>query len=496
MPLLVFFALCGALVGWLVGGVTPAGLRGLELHDQPWRLARKPDHVLEVTPAQWLLLPYLVGDFDLQMDVELGPDTHLDLLVRQVEPRYVDKVREPFAGRWSALRLSTAGEGAPWRSRDEAFAQMDAPGVGVAPGLMSTVWVRGRGAIVTANVAGKDVGSHACVDRYGMAALVARGGKAAVHRLEILPVAGVPTWWWSRGLWAAFGALGASAIALAARARGEGPAWFVASAVSMTLLAWLVARSADLALAFPSRTAMAMLLAGCLFVAVARLLRFVPFVLAVAAAGWLLTAGAKGLRHDDAAIERLFGADAGNEISESYAQLVRGPQGLHDLDEAGTRVFLLGGQLLYDRGMPEEHLELRLARDLSARSKQSVATPCAPTVDGWTGQQWRLFTRCYAGFRPRIVVLGVPRDEMALDPATGAPRSTPADAQRVIGEAKAWCAANASRLLVFADANLPADLLAAVKAAAGDDVFVARDGAAATDVARQLTERLLPLLQQ
>jgi hypothetical protein len=470
-------------------------LRGLELHDQPWRLARKADQALEVTPAQWLLLPNLFGDFDLQMDVELAPDTHLDLLVRQVEPRYIDKVREPFAGRWSSLRLSTAGEGAPWRARDEAFARLDAPGVGVAPGLMATVWVRARGAVVTANVAGKDVGSHACVDRYGMSALVARGGKAVVQRLEILPVPGAPLWWWSRSVWAAFGGLAAFAIALAARARGEGPAWFVGSAVAMTLLAWLVARSADLALAFPSRLSLAMLLGGCLLVAVARLLRMLPFVLAVAAAAWLLAAGAKGLRHDDAAAEALFGADAGNEISEAYAQLVRGPRGLHDLDEPGARVFLLGGQLLFDRGMPYEHMELLLARDLSARTRHAVVTPCLPTVDGWTGQQWRLFTKCFTSYRPRIVVLGVPRDEMAIDPSTGAPRSTPADAQRVVADAKAWCAANASRLLVFADANLPADLLAAVKAAAGDDLVVARDGASAEDIARQLAERLAPWLQ-
>lgn len=497
LPLLLFFALCGAFAGWLVGGATPAGARDVELHEQPWRLGRKVDDPLEVAPGRWTLLPYLFGDFDLQMDVELAADTHLDLLVRQVEPRFVDKVCEPFAGRWSTLRLSTDGDGQAWRARDEALAQIERPGVGLAPGLLATVWVRARGAIVTANVAGKDVGAHACVDRYGMAALVARGGNAVVRRLEILPVPGASTWWWARGTWAVFGGLGALALALVARARGASASWYVTSAVPVVLLAWQVARRADLELGFPPRSALALALVGCLLAALALLARRVSVasVLIVVAAGLALTEGAgrMGQRHDG--VEALFGVDAGNQISEAYAQLVRGPKGLLGVDGKGPRVFLLGGQLLYDRGAPTEHLELLLARDLTARLQKPILTPCMPTVDGWTGQQWRLFQRCFTGHRPQVVVLGVPRDEMARDPATGVARSTPADVQRVIADAKGWCEQNGSRLLVFADANLPAELLDAVKAAARDDVVMARDGASPADLARQLAERLAPWLQ-
>jgi hypothetical protein len=84
---------------------------------------------------------------------------------------------------------------------------------------------------------------------------------------------------------------------------------------------------------------------------------------------------------------------------------------------------------------------------------------------------------------------------MAIEPATGLPRSEPAAVQRAIADARAWCAANDCRLLVYADAGLPANLLAAVKAAARDDVLVARDGASAADLARQLAERLGPWLK-
>lgn len=501
LPLLVWFVLAGALAGWFVGGIVPVGLRDLALHAEPWRLGRKADDPLTVAPSRWTFLPYLFGDFDLQMDVELAADTHLDLLVRQVEPRLVGSYMEPFAGRWSALRLSSQGEGPPWRGRDDAFARIEQPGAGVAAGLPATVWVRARGAHVTANVAGKDLGAHVCVDRYGMAALVARGGVAVVKRLEITPVAGAPAWWWARGVWSAFGALGAFAIAAFARARGRNAAWFVATAVPIALLAWLLSRRADLELAYPSRMALALALGGCLLLGVARTCRGVVGNVLVAALAALALFVADGrLRHDHAAIEALFGVDAGNQISEAYAQLVRGPQGLHDLDEPAPRVVLLGGQLLYDRGLPQQHLEVLLRREVAVQpswaGKPMPTILSLPTVDGWTGQQWRLFAQCFTGFRPQALVLGVPRDEMARDEATGRARSTPADVQRVIGEARAWCAANACRLLVFADAPLPADLLAAVQAAAGDDLVVARDGGGPLDLARPLGERLAERLSR
>lgn len=494
--LLLPFVLAGALAGWLVGGVVPAGLRDLALHAEPWRLARKADEALEVSPARWTFLPYLFGDFDLQMDVELAADTHLDLLVRQVEPRYVDQYMEPFAGRWSTLRLSTRGDGPAWRARDDAFARIEEPGVGLAPGLVATVWVRARGSEVTANVAGKEVGGHRCADRYGMAALVARGGVAVVRRLEILPVPGPSPWWWTRSAWTAFGALGAAVVAAVARARGCGVAWFLTAAVPMALVAWLVVRGADLELAYPARRSLALALGGCLAVGALRLLRGLPLVVGAAAAALALVAAARAWQHEHAAVDALFGPDAGNQISEAYAQIARGPAGLRNVDEPAPRVFLLGGQLLYDRGLPEEHLEPLLRRELYNRTEVMPTVVALPTMDGWAVQQWRLFARCYAGHKPQVLVLGVPRDEMARDAATGAARSEPPAVQRAIADARAWCAANGCRLLVYADANLPGNLLDAVKAAAGSDLVVGRDGAAPVDVARLLAERIEPWLKK
>jgi hypothetical protein len=50
--------------------------------------------------------------------------------------------------------------------------------------------------------------------------------------------------------------------------------------------------------------------------------------------------------------------------------------------------------------------------------------------------------------------------------------------------------------LVYADANLPGNLLDAVKAAAAADLVVGRDGAAAVDIARLLGERIEPWLKK
>ena len=497
VPLLLLlpFVLAGALAGWFVGGVVPVGLGDLALHAEPWRMSRKVDEPLEVAPGRWTFLPYLFGDFDLQMDVELAADTHLDLLVRQVEPRFVDKHMEPFAGRWSALRLSTAGDGPAWRTRDEAFVRLDEPGAGLGPGLVATVWLRARGAEVAANVAGKTIPAHRCADRYGMAALVARGGVAVVRRLEIVPVPGPSPRWWARGTWTALGALGAALVAGAARARGCGVAWFVTAAAPMALVGWLATRSADLELAYPARHTLALALGGCLALGALRLLRGWPIALGAALAALALVVAARGWRHEHAAVDALFGVDAGNQISEAYAQLVRGPAGLRGPGEPAPRVFLLGGQLLYDRGLPEEHAELLVRRHLANTAGRTPSVLTLPTVDGWSVQQWRLFARCFAGHKPQVLVFGVSRDEMAIEPATGLPRSEPAAVQRAIADARAWCAANDCRLLVYADAGLPANLLAAVKAAARDDVLVARDGASAADLARQLAERLGPWLK-
>ena len=115
---LSFFLACGAIAGALAAGLVPAGLTELasrQLEKNQFRLTRPSDNLVEVTEGKWFLLPFLFGDFDLQMDVEVSEGTELDLLLRQVEPRLVDGHMTPFAGRFSVLRLSTEGDGEQWR---------------------------------------------------------------------------------------------------------------------------------------------------------------------------------------------------------------------------------------------------------------------------------------------------------------------------------------------------------------------------------------------
>lgn len=493
-PALWFFVLCGGIAGWLIAGVVPAGLRQPHLHTQDFRLARKADQPVEVTEARWMFLPFLFGDFDLQMDVELAEGTDLDVLVRQVEPRLVDDHLLPFAGRFAVLRLTTGAEGPGWRTREEALFGPRHGGVGLAPGYPATVWIEGRGRHLTANAAGKSQGSHLATDEYGMFTLVARGGKAVLHSLTITPRTQARAWLWSRWTWVGLGAGAAFGIALLARRR-QAP-WFVTSGLPLLLLPWLIVRRADLDLAWPPPQAMACLLAGCLLVPLARLGNRIVLLLLVVAAAALLVEADRHLRLDSRAVDEVFGPDAGAQLSEAHAQMVRGPGGLHDVGQPGKRVFLLGGQLLYDRGQPAEHLELLVGRELRAATRQTIVVPCLPTIDGHTAQQWRLFETCFTGYHPAVLVLGIPRDEMAIDGATGAPRSSPGQVRATVAAARAWCEKNACKLLLFADRSLPESLQAVVRDLAADGVPVVTDidGSAPIDVARRLATAIAPLL--
>ncbi len=496
LPALCFFVLCCAVTGWLVGGAVPAGVRDLQLHGQDFRLAPKADKPVEVTEARWLFLPFLFGDFDLQMDVELAAGTDLDVLVRQVEPRLVQDQLLPFTGRFAVLRLTSGKEGPGWKTRDEALLGPRQGGVGLAPGMAATVWIEGRGRQLTANVAGKAQGSLLATDDHGMLTLVARGGKAVLHSLTI-KVREQNRLWWTRWTWAGLGAVGGLLVGLLGVVRRQSTSWFVVFSLPTMLLAWAVLRRADLDLASPPPLALALMLGGCLLVPVAALGNVLVKVLVVIAAGVLLQEGDRRMRHDTRAVDAVFGPDAGAQPSEAHAQLVRGPGGLHDLGEAGKKVFLLGGQLLYDRGQPAEHLELLLGRELRAATRQPIVVPCAPTIDGHVAQQWRLFETCYTAYRPAVLVLGVPRDELASDAATGQPRSSAAQVRATIDEAQRWCQANGSQLVVFADRLLPDDLLPVVRdiAAAGVKVVTDVDGSGPLDVARRLAAAIVPLLQ-
>lgn len=497
------FVLGGGIAGWLVGGVVPDELRAPHLHLQDFALARPAGAPVEVTETTWTFLPLLFGDFDLQLDVELAAGTDLDVLVRQVEPRLVDEQLLPFHGRFVVLRLTTGTDGPGWLSREDAVLGPRQRGASVAPGLPATVWIEARGRRLTANVAGKPQGEFVADDTYGMCTLITRGGKAVVHSLTLKARGQHAAWVGWRWAWAALGALGALAIGLTAQRRGFLAPWLLTGAAVPGLLAWLASNRADLDLAWPPAWALAAMLAGCLLAAAARLARGAWVLLPVALAALLLALGDRPLRHAAPAMDAVFGPDAGRQIAEAHAQYVRRADGgLLSVQEPGRRVFLLGGQLLYDRALSEAidasgngHLELLLRGPLRAACKQPVVVACTPTLDGTVAQQWRLFTSCYTGYRPSVVVLGVARSELALDDR-GRPRSTPGEVRGTIAAARAWCAQNGCELVVFGDTGLSDDLRRVLRdvADAGATVVQAVDGAAPRDIAAQLAAVIAPLL--
>ena len=120
-PLLVVS--CGAFAGWLVCHrlPSPIGTHEQGLRTEDYRFERKADKAFEVSDASWFLVPWLYGDFDLHMDVELSEGMELDILLRHVEPRPVREQSPAFHGRFSVLRLSSKASAPGWRAREEAL---------------------------------------------------------------------------------------------------------------------------------------------------------------------------------------------------------------------------------------------------------------------------------------------------------------------------------------------------------------------------------------
>ena len=144
----------GLAAGWSLATVVPAGLVEQCSQDvvaQPFRLQDE----VTVTEERCFFLPQLWGDFEMLFDVELSAGAEVDVLLRQVEPRFVDEVQDPFTGRFSVLRISASQRGVGWRTRDEALFGPVGGGVGVEPGRPATVWIEAHGTTLTANVGGK-----------------------------------------------------------------------------------------------------------------------------------------------------------------------------------------------------------------------------------------------------------------------------------------------------------------------------------------------------
>lgn len=512
MRIVDWFAVLVLVLAGVGSGLAATGSRRpepladeLDLATSPFRLERKPADPLLVTPAKWLELPMLRGDFDLLADLELAAGTELDLIVRRVEPRPLGGVNLSAHGRFAVLRLSTLADGPAWRTPTAALLG-PAGGLRLAAGSAATIALAARGRSLQANVAGKVLPEFLAADEQGSICLLVRGGTAAVHNLTITPTAAapaIPPIACSAGL-----ALLLAALAWRRRARPlpvlVGAAlWCTATACARTL-----AFASLPPLAQPDPTAELWLaLAGAPFAAVALLRRRIAVLAALATGlgGAVLALAIAAGRADVAQrfpptpeLDAWLGPDARETAIEVLGQRLRGPMSVHTIEPNDHRVLLLGGQLLWRRGTaPDQHVEPLLTGDLrgAVRTAEVVALP---TEDGWTGQQWRLYERFFTAFAPKVLVLGVPRDECAPDLDGRTPRSSAAAVAATVGAARAHCDSVAGRtLVVVLDNELPAEVAAAARAAAGADVPVVEvlPTDAAIGIARKLAAAIAPRLQ-
>ncbi|MBL8728128.1 MAG: hypothetical protein JNM25_06840 [Planctomycetes bacterium] len=499
-----FFVACGAVAGWLVAGLLPPQPRGDELQTwtEDYRLERATGDAFVVSDGRWLRVLRLIPDFDLHLDVELGPDMDLDLLVRHVEPRLVQGRVEPFTERFVALRLTTGRDGPAWRTREQALFGERGVGSSLAPGIPATVWMQGRGRLLRANVAGRWTPWCEAEDTEGMFALVAHGGTAALRRLVIENRGVANAWLARRSTWLLVGAgLG---LLIAAFAGVRPVPWAAAACLGAFLVAYVVWRlvGAELQpLRMPPPAALLALLAaptaivvGILAAAWLRVRWLQLALLAIAVVVWAAADSSSRdlLRSDTGAVDAVFGPDAGNSLSEALAQIVRGPFGLHSPAEEQHGVFLLGGRLLYGRlGPTTEHLEPLLRGELRGKLGRSVAVVSLPTEEGraHVRQQWAMFAGFYTGYHPRVIVLGVP----VTEGDRGAAASVVQDTLVAVRE---YARSHDAALVLFTDAGLAADLLAVLRSAERDGVplVVADDGEPAAAVAKKLAAAILPLL--
>lgn len=508
----LFLLLCGAIAGWFVAQLIPSELRGgvPDLFRQEYGRAREVGRDYEITESNWLPIPRLFADFDMTMDVELGEHTELDVLLHQVEPRRIDSETLPFHGRFAVLRLSSERAGQPWRTREQALFEPRSGGVEVAPGLDSTVSIHARGRELRANVAGRSLPPFESADDYGWMTLLVHGGKAVVKEIRIVPLGLPAAWRWATSTWVALGAgvggLGALlALCLGLTWQQIGRMAIVQFGAPAAAAWWWIRQTGGAPmdpLRLPDPQALGSLL---LWPALA------PFGfvllrgrLALLGAAVLVAAGSlhfatqplrDALRTDEARLDAVFGPAAGSTLAEALGQRVRGPAEIHDVAPNPRRVFLLGGQLLYDRGAPTEHLERLLAGELRTKLLQKVDVPCLPTADGHTRQQWELFSRFFRGYRPAVLVFGVPRDEAARG-RDGAPRSSPQALAATLTEVQKYCVEQSAKLVLFADQDLPEDLLAVLQKAAAADVplVVGKAGETPGELAARLAAGIAPLL--
>lgn len=492
--------LCGAVSGWLVEGVGLGNPRPHELTIQnlPFHLESNPSEPFLVRPDKWLALPALRQDFDMHADVELAEATTLDFVLRRVEPRALDGVSLPSQGRFRVLRLTTGSGGELWHTPAEALLN-EGGGTALAAGSGATVSIRARGRSLEASVAGRPWLEVQTEDDYGGLALIARGGVVAVHALDITPIprpSRLPLWLVGLGAAAPLAVLGVLLQRSVLR--------LLLGGIALVVVTDLVRRVAFVdmpPLAEPDRSS-ELLVAWCAApLGVALCLGGKKLVVALAGAaalaaatGWYVGGWTKQRFAPTPELEALLGPDAGEQAVAALARRVPGPLAVHTLQPRERLVFLLGGQLLYQRGAaPDEHVELLLLGELR-RDLADVDVVALPTVDGWSEQQWMLFELCYAEYRPQVLVLGIPASE-AAEVVEGQPRSSPEVVAAVVARARRWCGEHGCELVLLADARLSQDLLTALRSAGADLALVeVTPNASPMDFARELAAAVAGLL--
>ena len=499
---------CGLGAGWALADVVPAGL--VELCDR--EVVVRSFELTEparVTEGRWFFLPQLWGDFDLQMDLELGEGAEVDVLLRQVEPRFVDEVMVPFAGRFSALRISSGGDGQGWRTREAALFGPRGDGVGVEPGRPATVWIEARGATLTANVGGKRQATFEADDVYGMLTVLVRGGEAVIHRLALSPRPVAGLWRWRAWTWLVAGAAAALLVAAAAALISKQRQLAVAGGALLGVTI-VLSRAVELPLMFPDVAAMASVLAAATVAAATvsvlrgRALQVVALVVVavVAALGlrpqWVAEHLAKAMGQPSSAdVDAVFGANSGEQPSKALGQLLRMPNALVAREKLGPRVFLLGGEWLYNRAAPGEQIGLQLGSRLRAAFGPGADALSLPTADGYSAQQWRLFDGFYQGFEPDVLVFGVGAIDADRDPDSGQVRTAPEDLRQLLVRVGADCEARGRGLVLFVDVGTTRALREAVRGFAGERFGVVEltDEIPRAEVARRLFEAAEPLLR-
>lgn len=508
----VLLSLAGSLAGhFAVGCRRPEPRPGeLGIHREPFLMTRSAGDPFLVTESSWLELPMLREDFDLMADVELAEGAELDIVLRRVESRPLQGVSLPAQSRFRALRLSTLASGEPWRTPETALFG-EPGGFKLGGGLPASLELKARGRTLSGKVAFKPLPETTAQDDHGSLVLAARGGTVALRMLHVTPLprdAGPEARW--LGLVCGFG-LGAFCAWLR---RGPVRAlWSAAALVAAPFAFTIAAHPALLPLTqtdpldeWVAATSGVPLALALLLVGRPRAFAVPLLALAAAASGAALAERIASIRERFPSTPRLdavFGQGARETITETLGRRIRGPQAIHvpSAPEKGqSRVFLLGGQLMWRRGAaPDQHVEPLLLGELrGADPKNPTVEPISlPTEDGWSTQQWELFDRFFRGYAPAVVVLGVPRYEDApgLD---GAPRSSPEALRSTIAAAKRGCSEIGARLVLVADAGLPEPLglVLRVERDGGVPLLELTENDAAIGIARKLGDLLRPMLPQ